>query len=108
MTGTTVFWRFEIATRTLHPSANCRALHGLTPEAPFSFADYLGSIHPDDRDMHRAALESAINETRRFDAEYRVIWPDRSVHRVHALGTLSPEAGGAPLQIIGASVELPD
>jgi len=105
---TAVFWRFEIATQTLHPSANCRTLHGLAADAPFSFADYLDSIHPDDRDVHRAALDHAINQTGRFDAQYRVIWPDQSVHRVHALGTVSPEASGAPLQIIGASVELPD
>jgi hypothetical protein len=105
---TAVLWRFEIATRILHPSATCRALHGLAADAPFTWADYLSSIHPDDRPMHRAALDDAINETGRFDAKYRVVWPDRSVHRVHALGTISPELSGAPLQMVGASIELPD
>ena len=103
-----VFWRFEIATQTLHPSTNCRTLHGLAAGAPFTFAEYLASIHPEDRDVHRAALDNAINETGRFDTQYRVIWPDGSVHRVHALGTVSPEASGAPFQIVGASIELID
>lgn len=106
--SSTGFWRFEIATQTLHPSPNFRALHGRPPDAPFTYADYLDAIHPDDRAAHRAALDNAINQTGRFEAKYRVIWPDRSVHRVHALGTVSPEVTGAPLQIIGASIELPD
>ena len=103
-----VFWRFEIATQTLHLSASCRGLHGLASDAPFSFAEYLDSIHPDDRDAHRAALDHATKETGRFEAKYRVIWPDGSVHRVHALGTVSSEVSGAPLQIVGASIELRD
>lgn len=101
-----VFWRFEIDTLTLTPSPSCRALHGLPSDAPFSYAEYLASIHPDDREQHRAALEQAINETGRFEATYRIIWPDGSVHRVHTLGTVSPALPGAPQQIIGASIEL--
>jgi PAS domain-containing protein len=90
----------------LIPSARCRVLHGLPPDAAFSFADYLAAIHPDDRDGHRQALEQAINETGRFDAKYRVIWPDGSVHRVHSLGTMSPAVAGYPPQIVGASIEI--
>ena len=105
---TAVFWRFEVATRVLHPSATCRALHGLAEDAPFTYADYLDAIHPDDRAMHRAALYDAINETGRFDVKYRIIWPDRSVHRVHTLGMVSPEINGTPLQMISASIELPE
>ena len=67
------FWRFEIMTQTLKPSAECRAFHGLPSDAPFSYVDYLASIHPDDREQHRRALEQAITETGRFDATYRII-----------------------------------
>lgn len=101
-----IFWRFEIDTHTLIPSARCRALHGLAANASFSYAEYLAAIHPDDRAAHRQALEQAINETGRFDAKYRIIWPDGSVHRVHTIGTVSPPAVGAPPQIVGASIEL--
>lgn len=102
------YWRFQIATATLIPSDHCRALHGLPPEAPFSFSEYLEAIYPDDREAHRNALDRAINETGRFDVIYRIIWPDGSVHRVHALGSVSPGDDDAPLEILGASIEVTD
>jgi PAS domain-containing protein len=100
------FWRFEIDTQTLKASAGCKALHGLPSDAPFSFADYLATIHPEDREEHRKALEHAINETGHFDCTYRIRWPDGSVHRVRALGSAGPTVAGFPRELAGASIEL--
>lgn len=100
------YWRFDIATSTLNASASFRALHGVAPDAPFGLVEFLDALHPDDRHEHRRALDRAINETGRFDAIYRVYWPDGSVHRVHALGSVSPADGDRPPQIIGVAVEL--
>lgn len=102
------YWRFDIASQTLTPSDHCRALHGLPEDASFTFADYLASIHPDDREAHRAALDGAIREAGQFEATYRVVWPDGSVHRVQTLGSVSPEYNGASPQIVGATIELTD
>ena len=102
------YWRFDVASQTLIPSDHCRALHGLPEDAPFTFANYLASIHPDDRPAHRAALDSAIRETGQFEATYRVVWPDGSVHRVHTLGSVSPAYNGASAQIVGATIEVTD
>ena len=101
------FWRLEIVTQTLRPSTECRALHGLPSDAAFSYAHYLAAIHPDDREEHRHALQQAITETGHFDDTYRVIWPDGSVHRIRALGSVGP-ALGCPLEIDGASSEVPE
>jgi len=100
------YWRFDIASRTLIPSDHCRAIHGLPDDAPFTFADYLASIHPDDRAAHRAALDGAIRDAGKFEATYRVVWPDGSVHRVQTFGSVSPAFDGASAQIIGATIEL--
>jgi len=78
----------------------------LPDDAPFTFADYLASIHPDDRAAHRAALDGAIRDAGKFEATYRVVWPDGSVHRVQTLGSVSPAFDGASAQIIGATIEL--
>jgi len=101
-------WRFDIATSTLSASESFRALHGVAPDASFGFVEFLDALHPDDRHEHRRAIDRAINETGRFDAVYRVYWPDGSVHRIHALGSVSPADADRSPQIIGAAVELPD
>ena len=102
------YWRFDIQSQTLLPSVHCRALHGLPDDASFTFADYLASIHPDDRGAHRAALDRAIREAGQFEATYRVVWPDGSVHRVHTLGSVSPAYDGISAQIVGATLALTD
>jgi PAS domain-containing protein len=102
------FWRFDIATSTLTASEHFRALHGVAPEARFGLVQFLDALHPDDRHEHSRALDRAINESGRFDAVYRVYWPDGSVHRIHALGSVSPADGDRPPEIIGAAVELSD
>ena len=100
------YWRFDITSQTLIPSDHCRAIHGVPEDAPFTFADYLASIHPEDREAHRVALDSAIRDAGQFAATYRVVWPDGSVHRVQALGSVSPPYNGAAAQIVGATIEL--
>jgi len=102
------FWRFDIATSTLIASDHFRALHGVAPDAPFGLVQFLDALHPDDRHEHRRALDRAINESGRFDAVYRVFWPDGSVHRIHALGSVSPADRDHAPEIIGAAVELSD
>jgi PAS domain-containing protein len=84
-------------------SASC-----LPPDAPFSCGDYLSSIHPDDREDHRRALDLAIEKTGRFAVKYRVRWPDGSLRRVHVLGSVAEANSGTPLRIVGASVEISD
>lgn len=102
------FWRYDVASETLTPSDRCRALYGFPPDAPFTYAEFLASIHPEDRDVQRDALNRAISEGGHFEAKLRVIWPDGSVHRVHLLGSVSPACDGASAQIVGASIELID
>jgi PAS domain-containing protein len=97
-------WRFRIKTQTLTPSVECRAIYGLSPDAPLSFSDYLAAIHPDDREMQRGALAAAIEHTGDYDLQHRVIWPDGSVHVVRVKGSLAYENDGTPLELVGASV----
>ena len=101
-------WRFDIATSTLSASASFRALHGIAPSAPFGLVEFLDVLHPEDRPEHRLAIDRAVKETGRFDAVYRVYWPDGSVHRIHALGSVSPADADRSPQIIGVAVELSD
>lgn len=105
--SSTAYWRFDIATLRLEPSDRCRALYGRPEDAPFSYADHLDAIHPDDMQGYREALHRA-QETGRFEANYRVVWPDGSVHRLLSLGSVGPVRDGSPVQIVGASIELPD
>ena len=42
-------------------------------------------IHPDDADWVRAENLALVAERRRFEAEYRVVWPNGSIRYVHVM-----------------------
>lgn len=66
-------------------------------------ADWLGLVHPDDREaMRRYFVEEVVGAGRRFDREYRIIRRDDGRERwVHGLGELTRDAAGRPRQMFG-------
>jgi hypothetical protein len=62
----------------------------------------LATIHPEDRTAVLQALDDAT-KSGRFEAKYRIIWPDGSVRRVQALGTVTATP---PFNIVGASMDV--
>ena len=62
--------------------AGAKAAWGLPEDAEVALPQLLERIHPEDRSRIRAALEAALQpgSPASSQAEYRVIWPDGSVH----------------------------
>ena len=61
-------------------SNTCKALLGVPPDSPANFQVFINAIHPDDRQTVRAEVDRAIREREGYVAEFRVVWPDESVH----------------------------
>ncbi|HVL06547.1 MAG TPA: SpoIIE family protein phosphatase [Acidimicrobiales bacterium] len=81
-------WDRETSRVTLDETAE--ALLGLQPgtfegtsEAWFSI------VHPDDRDRVRAVLDRALETKGSYDLEYRVVWPDGSIHWLQGRGQVT-------------------
>ena len=62
--------------------AQAKALWGLPPDADVAYPRVLERIHPEDRARIRGITHTAVTtESPEFsEAEYRVIWPDGSLH----------------------------
>jgi len=54
-----------------------------------SEADFFAVVHPDDREMIKEALKKTIELNVPYETEYRVIWPDGSIHYITTRGKLS-------------------
>jgi two-component system, cell cycle sensor histidine kinase and response regulator CckA len=77
-------------------------LFGLKPRA-FSgrYADYLRLVHPQDRERVRRLSAAAVRHRASYDVEFRVIWPDDSVHTLSARGEIYRNAVGRPVRMAG-------
>lgn len=100
-------WERDLTTGTHVLDARARALLGIPADEPLTADRWLDAIHPDDREHAREGCERAIRERTPYSAEYRVVWPDGSVHWILVMGRASTEPGGdSPLHLAGVVLDL--
>src|ERR1051326_1035373 len=68
--------------------------------------DYVEAIHPDDRDRVLASRERLLAGTGPSDIEYRVVWPDGSVHWIFGRATVVRDDAGRPLRAYGTNRDI--
>ncbi|EAZ90242.1 hybrid sensor histidine kinase/response regulator [Crocosphaera chwakensis] len=100
-------WQLELPNKNLITSIQCKADFGRTPDDEFTYDQWLNdSIHPDDRDRVQVIIETAIALNEDYEAEYRVIHPDGSLHWVLGRGRIIDHVNGQPNRMIGITVDI--
>lgn len=76
-------WDVDLATDRLIWDERTKRLFGREgEEGPFSEADWIGVLHPDDRERAVAAANAAVHGGGRYAVDYRVQLPDGAVRHV--------------------------
>ena len=100
-------WHWDAAGGAfLDISEICKAHFGLAPDAEFSLAQFLAMVHPDDQAVFRHTLHESISSGKEYAAEYRVVWPNGTVHWISAHGHPFAEAGGQATRMIGVTQDV--
>lgn len=71
------------------------------PTGMGSCQDWIDRLHPEDRVWVQERFRRAMAERTHYQAEYRVLWPDGSVHWVEANGLLSFDSEGRAARLLG-------
>jgi len=74
------FWDLDVIKDEHVWSDTCKALLGVAPDSPASYQSLMNAVHPDDWKMMQAEIDGAIQEKRDYIVEFRVVWPENSVH----------------------------
>ena len=96
-------WELELATKELTGSAGFKANFGRRPNDPFSYDEWIASVHPADREQAEATVQDAIAQRDDDASEYRVNWPDGTQHWISALGRTTYASNGMPLRRAGVT-----
>jgi PAS domain S-box-containing protein len=79
----------------------CRCL-GIDPAGFLGTAEeFYAAVHPEDLKRLKAGLERTIATGAPYETEYRVVWPDGSLHYIATRGQLARDAAGQPQRIEG-------
>jgi PAS domain S-box-containing protein len=99
-------WQWDLRTNQVIWSPELEAIHGLAPGAfRGDFAAYEQDIHPDDRPYVKERIAGTMRGGEHH-LEYRIVWPDGSVHWVEGRGKLMRDEAGKPLRVIGVCTEI--
>lgn len=103
----TGFWEWDVVSGQLMWTEAIFRQHGLEPSGrPPAYAAYLDTIHPDDRAAFEGAMAAAMDGADGFELDFRVIWPDGSVHWTHGAGRLFRDEVGNPVRMIGTGQDI--
>ena len=97
--GRTAAYHSDLVTRDRWWSPEMYAVHGLSPDAPVP-ADYMALVHPDDRPAVLAAFQRSM-DTGSHAVQYRLQWPDGTVHWLEGAGQTVRDASGAVRAVSG-------
>ena len=99
------WWDWDLTTRKMNWTVTGNRQLGLPDDAPASFESFMDSVHPDDRENIREAIEAALHgETN--EVSYRVSWPDGSLHSRSAISCVVCDETGKPTRMLGLSMDL--
>ncbi|HLK60155.1 MAG TPA: ATP-binding protein, partial [Chthonomonadaceae bacterium] len=103
-TGT---FRWDIPTDALEWDPNLERLLGLAPGgAVHSLSHLITRVHPQDQAEFIARCRRCVEEGADFEMEFRVIWPDGTVHWLYERGKTLQDEAGHPASMTGACVDI--
>ena len=95
-------WSLNILTQRPSFDAQVCRLLGIN-EATFggTGAEFFAAVHPEDHTRVAAEFQRTIKDRTTYEAEYRSVWPDGTVHDIRALAALTCDEFGRPIRLDG-------
>ncbi len=88
-------------------SPEWRRIHGLMPDEPApSFEQWAALIHAEDRERTIANARAVPQSGSTHRDEYRVVWPDGSVHWIASATKTLCDSDGRPVRILGTVMDV--
>ena len=99
-------WDLDLHSHQVRDSARMSEILGFEPvEVLRPAEERRRGLHPDDRETVQKALDAAVQGRADYEVEYRVVWPDNTVHWIASTGKVVRDASGAPVRVVGAALD---
>jgi PAS domain S-box-containing protein len=102
-------WFWSAADNQLTWDDTLRRMYGVGPDERIAgYDDFIGRVHPDDREFVEGTVRRALAEGGRLDYEFRILLPDGRVRWIADRGRVVPAANGEPAGMTGACTDVTD
>lgn len=106
--GRVATWEWNLVEDTVLWGEECRWIYGRPPSELQKVEDLLKFLDPEDATEVVRRLQPALAGTGEYNAEFRVIWPDGTIHWTQAFGKPVLSSDGRPSAIVGFNIDISD
>lgn len=100
-------WDWNMETGQIIWSRGHEELWGMPPGTfKGTYEEFNARLHPEDREGLNRAVAEALSERRTYRHEYRVVWPDGSIHWIDGQGEPFWGEEDKPVRMIGVVIDI--
>jgi PAS domain S-box-containing protein len=100
-------WDYNVMTGEVRWSTNLEAIHGIAPGTfGGTFEAYLSDVYSEDREYVMAAIARSLANGAEHHIEYRIVWPDGSLHWLEGNGAVIQDSEGRAIRMTGACTDI--
>ncbi|PSL24532.1 CheR family methyltransferase [Chitinophaga ginsengisoli] len=105
-TGRLGSWELELSTGVMYCNEQFRTNFGLSSQAQVTYEKLLSLVLPEDVQRVADALQQALENHVLYAEEYRIKWPDSSIHWIAATGQGIYDDEGIAKRVIGVALDI--
>lgn len=100
-------WDYNIATHSEEWDDQMYRLYGAERDKnPSGDIIWRERIHPADKEYQDREIERAIAGKKEYNSEFRIVWPDGSVHIIRAMAVIEYDISGMPVHMVGTNWDI--
>ena len=99
-------WELNIANTFLTCSDTCHANYGLLASEELTYQKIATMVHAEDQEYWLKTIEAAVQTACDLEMEYRISWPDQSIHWIYVRGSATTNAEGQTVALSGVSIDI--
>jgi PAS domain S-box-containing protein len=100
-------WDWDLQTSTFNCDAQTYRTFGLEPaEALQPLAFWLNRVHQDDQASVKSGLQQCLDNIAPYNAEFRALWDDGSIHYIKNTGRLIRDEHGVAARMVGTNMDV--
>ena len=99
-------WNLNLDTGVFWATDKGRALFGYTPDEAITMDLFEASVHPEDLELVRGAIERSVRTSGPLHVDYRILAGDGSVRWISSRGRPRFATAGDPKSLMGVSIDI--
>jgi two-component system sensor kinase FixL len=104
--GNLGMWAWDIVHDTMWATRQARLLLGFSETEMLSQEKFTNALHPDDRELRRHALQSALAIGNEYEVQYRVPLGDGQIRWISSRGRPERDSSGKPVLMRGVVLDI--